>query len=207
MKINRKLFIFAMALVLGLFLLPGLTRAAIVGPDLYAGATAGEWEFSGTESPMTGVSPDGQTGVKVGYTPNFIETWVDGSVEGANASAIATWLADNGDNIPVTLTFDYLADSGASVSWFSDASVGEEYGISDGKTHSVTLTFNMYQADGDYDHYMFQLNVSNNGGQAVISNLQGLPLPSSQTPLPGSLLLLGTGLAGLGAVGRRRRKA
>jgi len=203
MKIHKKMFI--MFLVAGIFLLPGVTKAALLVPQFQAEIIVDDFNDCPTNStPFTLQSEDGSIGAKVGYTPTVIDTWVEtGSHDPAFAAGIILWnIYEAGEPLEVHLTFKYKADPGNEVWWYTPLGVESGSGTYDGDWHLVERTFTIDATTG-----YLALEVYNYGGQAVITDLAGLPLPATHTPIPGSLLLLGTGLVGLAALGWRRRKA
>ncbi|MFZ2089849.1 MAG: PEP-CTERM sorting domain-containing protein [Desulfobaccales bacterium] len=204
MNLTKQSIILVMALMLGLSVLAGVSQAAVVMEPNFYYMGSGGWEFSGNEFPVTVESPDeqDQSWVKLGDNP-FIDTKLDPNAgEYSNINVHITWTYTGEESHVVDLAFKFKGSQGCYVYW-SDAT-GSVYEYREGTGDdviSVQATFTL-----DSDNNWISLQVDNNGGEASITEFSGLPLPTpTHTPVPASVLLLGTGLMGLGALGWRRR--
>jgi PEP-CTERM motif len=140
----------------------------------------------------------GPYGSTMGTAPDVgTSTPVSGS---ENVYGQQQWFEFTGLTAGTTITIQDLAGSGSSLNWalLSDTSVSlasNNLGVG----ASVTPSFSL-PGDGNVFVEIVATNESGNNWQVTLN-------PGTSTPEPGTLGAVGIGLAGLGALARRRRKS
>jgi hypothetical protein len=161
-----------------------------IGASVSATSTAAEFVSS------SGVDIDtGQNGVGSGINV-FTYNFKLGSGFNANSAPPELSLAFNGGT-----GLSYIPQ-GANVVLF-DTTTGKALDTVAGTGGSLSLTANLWDANTGAAHIgdTFQIALY------LPASFKGTILGLGNVPLPGALLLFGSALAGLGAVGARRRKA
>jgi hypothetical protein len=211
LKLFITLFVFA---ILFTSRSPSISHAYenyLLGPAAIAQINETRW---GGEEKLGGFGTiDFYSGSQVSIGETFINVKnEDGPIHTVSSAGRLAWIWMREWGAPpllVTASFDYKIDQGSSnsslVRFWESGSGDWDFTLADGATHHVEKTFETSWLSGTFNpNFYIRASVGGGHGQIMISNIS---VSSSIVPLPGAVLLLGTGLGGLAIYSLRKLTA